>query len=404
MKKDILRKFNSLGKLSKKQYVMIGSGIVLVGALAVGGYMLASNRSTDGWRVNENGESIYLVDDEAIKGWNDVNGDRMYFDENGVSVTGWKEIDGNKYYFDFKGIMCTGLNEIDSKVYLFNEDGTLFTGVTKIGDVEYTFGEDGALVVEEGSVASLVNNEDMTKSLVITNSNNEVVKQEVPTDLVQDKNNQNVKGETVVTPVEDTKKETSSNTSTNTSNSKPNTSTGSNTSSTTNKPSTSTGNSSSSNSGNTSAPSTPVVEEKPSTPVVEEKPSTPVVEETPVAPPVVEEAPSVPVVEEKPVEPVQPAFVFPMSANEILNYAVSISGQYTSQKGLVRDTAMNTGNSGWNMPLQMVKTDSFWSADAIKAQIHEEWKANMNISYLDGDGWNIQVVDTGDMIEVYFLY
>lgn len=242
------------------------------------------------------------------------------------------------------------------------------------------------------------NNLEETKSNDIKNKENEE-------NNSADKKEEAAKEETATEKVESNSSETSSNTSTNTNNSKPNTSSGSNTSSTTNKPSTSTGNSSSSNSGNTSAPSTPVVEEKPSTPVVEEKPSTPVVEETPVAPPVVEEAPSVPVVEEKPVEPVKPSFTFPMSANEILNYAVSISGQYTSQvSGMFRDTTMNTGNSGWDMPIQMVKTNSMWTSDYIKSTINQYWSDSMIMCYGDGDGWNIQVVDTGDMIEVYFLY
>lgn len=355
MNKKILNLINK-----RKKEICIGIlGTFILSLLLVGGIIIANNHSNK-------------------DGWQDVNGDRMYLDKDGKSVVGWQDIEGKKYYFDDKGIMVIGLYEVEDKVYLFNEDGTLFTGKETIGNAEYTFGDDGALVVEEGSKVALENNENLTKSLVITNSKNEVVKQEVPKELVQEKNNNNVKGDVVVN--KPSTGGSSNSGSSNTGTSKPI------------KPSTG-------GSGNGSGTTTPPVEpEKPVTPpVTPEKPSEP---EKPVTPPV--QPPVEPV---KPVEPEKPSFTFPMSANEILNYAVGLGNStYAPSKGLVRDTSMNINNSGWNMPLQMVKTNSMWSSSTIKSKIQEDWEASMILNYNDGDAWNIQVVDTGDMIEVYFLY
>lgn len=390
-KEDLLKKFNSLKKLSKKQYILLGTGVALVSVLAVGGYFIAKNVNKDGWKDNGKGESVLVQKNEVLTGWQDVNGDRMFFDDKGVFVVGWQEIEGKKYYFDEKGIMTVGLYEVEDKVYLFNDDGTLFTGKKTIGGTEYPFGDDGALIVEEGSKVALENNEDLTKSLVITNSKNEVVKTEVPKELVQEKNNENVKGDVVVNkPSTGGSSNSGSSNSGSTGTSKPS------------KPSTG-GSSSGSGSSNT----TPPVAEKPVTPPVVEKPSEPEKPVTPpVQPPVEPEKPVTPPVEtEKPVEPEKPSFTFPMSANEILNYAVSLGNStYAPSKGLVRDTSMNTSNSGWSMPIQMVKTDSAWTKDRILGDIQSYWNSSMSMSYNEGDAWNIQVVDTGNMIEVYFLY
>lgn len=175
----------------------------------------------------------------------------------------------------------------------------------------------------------------------------------------------------------------------------------------TSKPSKPSTGGSSSGSGSGSSNTTPPVAEKPVTPPVVEKPSEPEKPVTPpVQPPVEPEKPVTPPVEtEKPVEPEKPSFTFPMSANEILNYAVSLGNStYAPSKGLVRDTSMNTSNSGWDMPIQMVKTNSIWSSNYIKSTIQQYWADSMVMCYNEGDAWNIQVVDTGNMIEVYFLY
>ncbi|MCQ2533804.1 MAG: DUF4214 domain-containing protein [Clostridia bacterium] len=90
----------------------------------------------------------YFVDEKGIvqtSGWQtDVWGNKYYVDSSTYKlVTGWQEIDGNKYYFNYRSEMETGVEGIDSKYYLFNDDGIL---QTEPGwHDEYYVGSDGAL-------------------------------------------------------------------------------------------------------------------------------------------------------------------------------------------------------------------------------------------------------------------
>lgn len=134
----------------------------------------------------------------------------------------------------------------------------------------------------------------MTKSLVVTNSKNEVVRLEVPKEFVQEKNNENVKGSVAVSkPSSEESSDNSSSSSESVSTSKPS--------------------NPCSEDSNISDNSTPTVEpEKSVTPPVAEKTSEPERQVTPPAEP------------ENTVEPAEPSFVFPMSADEILSYAFMI--------------------------------------------------------------------------------
>ena len=65
-----------------------------------------------GWNVDENGW-FYLNDDETI------------------FTNGWQTIDGNTYYFDENGYMMTGWNQVDGEYYFFKPDGTVEAGATE---------------------------------------------------------------------------------------------------------------------------------------------------------------------------------------------------------------------------------------------------------------------------------
>ncbi len=58
-----------------------------------------------GWNVDDTGW-WYLNDDETIftSGWQTIDGNTYYFDENGYMATGWKQIDGEYYLFGVDGI------------------------------------------------------------------------------------------------------------------------------------------------------------------------------------------------------------------------------------------------------------------------------------------------------------
>ena len=59
-----------------------------------------------GWNVDDAGW-WYLNDDETIytSGWQTIDGNTYYFDENGYMVTGWKQIDGEYYFFQQDGLV-----------------------------------------------------------------------------------------------------------------------------------------------------------------------------------------------------------------------------------------------------------------------------------------------------------
>lgn len=77
---------------------VIGSGDALRTAYTgTGGRM--------GWNVDETGW-WYLNDDETIftSGWQTIDGNQYYFNENGYMATGWNQVDGEYHYFRIDGI------------------------------------------------------------------------------------------------------------------------------------------------------------------------------------------------------------------------------------------------------------------------------------------------------------
>ena len=95
---------------------------------------------------------FYFVDEKGIvqtSGWQtDYDGYKFYVDSSTYKlVTGWQEIDGNKYYFNERCKMETGVRKIDSNYYLFNNDGILQTepGWHTFNSKKYYLNNEGAL-------------------------------------------------------------------------------------------------------------------------------------------------------------------------------------------------------------------------------------------------------------------
>ena len=88
---------------------------------------------------DENGELPF------VSGWQEIDGKRYYYDENGNAVTGWKKIEGIWYYFDTTGIMQTGWQKISSKWYYFDTNGAMQTGWQKISNKWYYFNTSGVM-------------------------------------------------------------------------------------------------------------------------------------------------------------------------------------------------------------------------------------------------------------------
>jgi len=61
--------------------------------------------------------------------------------------TGWVEEDGNRYYYDDNGIPTVGWMEMDGKTYYFYEDGTMATGEVVIEKSTYHFTSQGWRIV-----------------------------------------------------------------------------------------------------------------------------------------------------------------------------------------------------------------------------------------------------------------
>lgn len=68
----------------------------------------------------------FLVDGIPFTGWFcDLDGQKYYFNEEGIMQTGWLDIDNKRYYLNPDGVMQTGEVEIDGKTYCFLNDGSL---------------------------------------------------------------------------------------------------------------------------------------------------------------------------------------------------------------------------------------------------------------------------------------
>lgn len=83
---------------------------------------------------------------EASRGTWSAKGSSWQFLVDGVPYTGWLcDLDGQKYFFNNEGIMQTGWLDIDNKRYYLNSDGIMQTGEVVIDGKTYYFLKDGSL-------------------------------------------------------------------------------------------------------------------------------------------------------------------------------------------------------------------------------------------------------------------
>lgn len=69
---------------------------------------------------------MFMVDGSPFTGWlTDLDGNRYFFNKDGIMQTGWLDEGGKRYYLDLDGIMQTGDLTIDKETYHFLEDGSL---------------------------------------------------------------------------------------------------------------------------------------------------------------------------------------------------------------------------------------------------------------------------------------
>jgi len=83
---------------------------------------------------------------EFVPGWNEIDGKKYYFLEDGTKAVGAQKIDQEYYYFDQEGVMQTGWITIGSKRYFMNlTTGAMVTGGQKIGGKIYYFNSKGVM-------------------------------------------------------------------------------------------------------------------------------------------------------------------------------------------------------------------------------------------------------------------
>ena len=109
-----------------------------------------------GWLLLS-GKQYYLDPETGVMqiGWKEIEGNWYYFKTNGSMITGWKILSGNTYYFDENGVMLTGWQTIknrngDPYKYYFDADGVMQTGWQTIKNAKgveykYYFGSNGAM-------------------------------------------------------------------------------------------------------------------------------------------------------------------------------------------------------------------------------------------------------------------
>lgn len=93
-------------------------------------------------------EGIYITIQENFGRWEEQDGNKYYYDHNGVMQTGWlKYFDGNWYYFDRDGIMQTGWEKVDGKWYYLRPSGVMVKGWERIDGKWYYLKSNGEMAI-----------------------------------------------------------------------------------------------------------------------------------------------------------------------------------------------------------------------------------------------------------------
>ena len=89
-----------------------------------------------------------------LRGWQEIDGDWYYFDDNGEKVTGWKRI-GNWYYFDDDGVMQTGWIKDSGYWYYLRSSGAMHTGWLLSGSTWYYLKPSGEMATGWAKVGGI---------------------------------------------------------------------------------------------------------------------------------------------------------------------------------------------------------------------------------------------------------
>ena len=107
-----------------------------------------SSEKTDinnGW-VNENNNWYYILNNEKITGWKEIDDNWYHFNSEGIMETGWQFINGDWYYLKSNGPMATGWQFINDDWYYLKPNGPMATGWQSINDDWYYLKPNGPMV------------------------------------------------------------------------------------------------------------------------------------------------------------------------------------------------------------------------------------------------------------------
>lgn len=164
-KEGILKK-NCWENVNGDEYYIDASGEYLKGIYLIDSkyYCFDANGKKYTGFYSENNSTKYFGENGMETGWNEINGDKYYFNlKDGSMYIGINIIDGKKYYFDENGRykqgfikfaggttryfdengMVTGKQKIENKEYYFNEYGEMQTGLITIADKVFYYNTEG---------------------------------------------------------------------------------------------------------------------------------------------------------------------------------------------------------------------------------------------------------------------
>ncbi|HII4428291.1 TPA: cell wall-binding protein [Clostridium perfringens] len=106
-----------------------------------------SSEKTDinnGW-VHENNNWYYILNNEKITGWKEIDDNWYHFNSEGIMETGWQFINGDWYYLKPNGPMATGWQFINDDWYYLKPNGPMATGWQSINDDWYYLKPNGPM-------------------------------------------------------------------------------------------------------------------------------------------------------------------------------------------------------------------------------------------------------------------
>ena len=133
--------------MTMKKVVLILLGLLLAATAVFGGWRwYDSNVDRGGWDTED--EAIIYRDfhGDKVTGWQEIEGKRYYFGEDGILCSGWLVLDGSRYWLGFAGELQTGWQEVDGQRRYFGTNGAMVTGWQQIDGKRHCFDEHGTLV------------------------------------------------------------------------------------------------------------------------------------------------------------------------------------------------------------------------------------------------------------------